>query len=140
MMQSILLALLGGALIGAAASLMLLFNGRVTGISGILNLCLTTPLREGPWRGAFLLGLILGGAALNWDHPEFFLNTSGRSNMAIAIAGLFVGFGTVLGSGCTSGHGVCGIARLSWRSMVATFIFMAGGVLIASFFQMLGGV
>lgn len=130
-MESILMAVLGGVLIGLAASLMLIFNGRVTGISGIVNGIMTSP-QEGWWRGTFMGGLILGGFLIHVLKPELFENLSGRSSGQIIVAGFIVGFGTVLGSGCTSGHGVCGLARLSPRSFYATLTFIAFGMLTAS--------
>lgn len=139
MMDNIFMALLGGALIGLAASLMLVFNGRVTGISGILNGFLRAP-KEGTWRGTFLGGLLLGGAVLGAIRPDLFVNVSGRSLMVVPVAGFIVGFGTLLGSGCTSGHGVCGLARFSIRSLMATLTFIAVGVVAATGFKYLVGV
>lgn len=139
MMDNIFMALLGGALIGLAASLMLVFNGRVTGISGILNGFLRAP-KEGTWRGTFLGGLLLGGAVLGAIRPDLFVNVSGRSLMVVPVAGFIVGFGTLLGSGCTSGHGVCGLARFSIRSLIATLTFIAVGVVAATGFKYLVGV
>lgn len=139
-MESILMAVLGGVLIGLAASLMLIFNGRVTGISGIVNGIMTSP-QEGWWRGTFMGGLILGGFLIHVLKPELFENLSGRSSGQIIVAGFIVGFGTVLGSGCTSGHGVCGLARLSPRSFYATLTFIAFGMLTASGVKyLLGGM
>ncbi|MNK07392.1 hypothetical protein D3C87_253050 [compost metagenome] len=140
MTTSILLALSGGALIGLATALMLIFNGRVTGISGILNNFITSPRQEQGWRGFFLGGLILGGGGMAWLRPDFFANITGRSLTVLVIAGLLVGFGTVMGSGCTSGHGICGISRMSIRSMVATLVFMIFGILTATFFKGILGV
>ena len=108
--------LVGGALIGLAATLMLLFNGRVTGISGILAASLAKPLKDGVWRWAFVAGLIIGGFLMHIARPDLFINLSRRSTALVLIAGLLVGYGTVMGGGCTSGHGVCGISRLSIRS------------------------
>lgn len=130
-MESILMAVLGGVLIGLAASLMLIFNGRVTGISGIVNGIMSSP-KEDWWRGTFVGGLILGGLLTHIFEPQLFENLSGRSSGQIIVAGFIVGFGTVLGSGCTSGHGVCGLARLSPRSFYATLTFIAFGMLTAS--------
>jgi uncharacterized membrane protein YedE/YeeE len=140
MMQSILWALVGGSLIGAAASLMLLFNGRVTGISGITNGLLSFVKGDYLWRLAFVAGLVVGGLLLSANHPELFINTTNRSDVMIAVAGLIVGFGTVLGSGCTSGHGVCGISRLSPRSLVATISFMMVGMIVATVLKYVLGV
>lgn len=124
-----LYSLVGGGLIGIAATLMLLFNGRVTGISGIIASSLTKPASDGLWRWMFISGLIVGGFLIQAIRPDFFTNISGRSAIAILIAGLLVGYGTVMGSGCTSGHGICGISRLSVRSVIATLTFMLFGFL-----------
>jgi len=119
-------ALSGGALIGAAAALLLLFNGLIAGISGILGGLFTATARDIPWRAAFIGGLIL--APLIWrvmtDLPPIKI---AAGYPTIIIAGLLVGIGTRYGSGCTSGHGVCGISRFSPRSLVATATFMAAG-------------
>ena len=115
-----LYSLLGGGLIGVAVTMMLLFNGRVTGISGIIASSLAKPTHDGHWRWMFVAGLISGGFLIQMIRPDFFVNASGRSPVAILIAGLLVGYGTVMGSGCTSGHGVCGMSRLSVRSAIAT--------------------
>lgn len=120
-------ALLGGALIGLSASLLLLFNGRVAGVSGIVGNLFARNTRDHGWRLAFLAGLLAGGAALFAVQPRFFANALPRSGVALVVAGLLVGYGSRLGNGCTSGHGVCGISRLSTRSIVATVTFMATG-------------
>lgn len=135
MMESILKALAGGVLIGISVTLMLWLNGRVTGISGIINNVLCIPRRESLWRFAFLAGLLAGGGVLSILNPEVFANTTDRTLPEVAVAGLLVGFGTVLGSGCTSGHGVCGISRLSKRSIVATLVFIASGVVAVQLFN-----
>lgn len=122
-------ALVGGALIGIAASLLLLTHGRVTGISGILGGLLAPVAGDIAWRGWFVAGLLLAGAAAAVLSPEALVSGIERSLGTVAAAGLLVGFGTRLGNGCTSGHGVCGISRLSGRSMVATAAFMAAGAL-----------
>lgn len=119
-------ALGGGALIGIAAAILLLFNGRMAGISGILGGILTADRAEIPWRAAFIAGLFL--APVIWlmvaELPPIEINAG---YPVIVIAGLLVGIGTRYGSGCTSGHGVCGISRLSPRSLVATVTFMVAG-------------
>lgn len=119
-------ALAGGALIGIAAAILLLLNGRIAGISGILGGILTTATKDIPWRAAFVSGLVL--APLAWlvfaVLPPIEINAG---YPVIVVAGLLVGIGTRYGSGCTSGHGVCGISRLSPRSLVATATFMAAG-------------
>lgn len=131
------LALVGGLFIGLAASIMLLLQGRVAGISGILNGLLTLP-GERLWRGSFLAGL-LGGGALMWQlWPEAFNDPTEISTTTVVIAGLLVGFGTVMGGGCTSGHGVCGLSRFSIRSLVATVTFMVTGILTVAIVAWLG--
>jgi len=119
--------LAGGGIIGVAVTLMLLFNGRVAGISGILSGLLNSPKADSFWRLAFLAGLLVGGVVLRILDPAFFQNTSGRGLGLIALAGLLVGFGTVMGGGCTSGHGVCGVSRFSLRSVLATGTFILFG-------------
>lgn len=139
MTESIQMALLGGALIGLAASAMLLFVGRVTGISGIAGGLLRMPAGDTAWRVAFIAGLLAGAAVLMASMPEAFQAPSGRSLGAISVAGLLVGFGTRLGNGCTSGHGVCGLSRMSSRSAVATATFMATGAATATAIHLLTG-
>jgi uncharacterized membrane protein YedE/YeeE len=118
---------IGGVLIGLSATALLMLNGRLSAISGILSGVVVPKRGEFLWRLVFLLGLVVGGAIIVAVHPT---SIAPGASMAVAIAaGLLVGFGTRLGSGCTSGHGVCGISRLSTRSIVATMIFMATGAL-----------
>ncbi|MBN4098208.1 MULTISPECIES: YeeE/YedE family protein [Methylobacterium] len=122
-------ALIGGAMIGASASLLLLLTGRVAGISGILGRLLVPPARGTAWRAAFVAGLVLAPVAyrgLGGDLPPV---TIGASFPLLVVAGLLVGFGARLGSGCTSGHGVCGIGRGSPRSLAATGTFMTVAIL-----------
>jgi uncharacterized protein len=126
-----LTSLAGGILIGISASLMLLLSGRVTGVSGIVGGLLAPARGELGWRSAFIGGLIAGGAILGVTLPEFFAGSVERSSAALVGAGLLVGFGTRLGSGCTSGHGVCGLSRGSLRSLAATGTFMATGMAAA---------
>jgi uncharacterized membrane protein YedE/YeeE len=128
--------LLGGALIGVAASLVLLGNGRIAGISGILG-SLFSAGREKAWQVAFLLGLFSAGALFAWLSPGAFAAPP-RSLAVLAVAGLFVGFGTRVGNGCTSGHGVCGISRLSSRSVVATATFMGAAIVTVLVLRLLG--
>ena len=120
---------LGGALIGLAAALMLFGLGRIAGISGIFGGLLLPKLGDVAWRLAFVLGLVLGGALMFQIAPALFAVRIDRSLATIVVAGLLVGVGTRMGNGCTSGHGVCGISRLSPRSLVATVTFMATGAL-----------
>ncbi len=122
-------AAVGGILIGLASWLLLASLGRVAGITDITTGALTptpsAPAAERVWRAAFLAGLIVMGAcATAWLHPPAIAT---RPLPLLIVAGLLVGFGTVLGSGCTSGHGVCGIGRRSKRSIVATLVFMGTG-------------
>ena len=119
---------LGGVLIGLAAVLLLLANGRIAGVSGILGGLLSRKRGDIGWRAAFVLGLWLGGLVY-WAARGAPFEVALQATPAVMIvAGFLVGYGTRLGSGCTSGHGVCGIARFSPRSMVATAVFMASGV------------
>lgn len=122
-------ALLGGVLIGLAASILLIFSGRIAGVSGILYRSISEKL-ERAWRWLFLLGLISGGFVSYLIFPDLIQLQDSDSNLVLLIAGLMVGFGAVLGNGCTSGHGVCGISRFSTRSLVATAVFMAFGALM----------
>jgi len=119
-------SLLGGFLIGAAAALMLLANGRIAGISGIVGGLLRGERNETGWRALFVAGLLAGGLVLQLVAPAS-IGPSVVGFPLLIVAGLMVGFGTQLGSGCTSGHGVCGVARLSPRSLVATATFMLAG-------------
>jgi uncharacterized protein len=118
----------GGVLIGLAVTWMLLFTGRVTGISGIIESTLSRK-ENSWWRPLFLLGLFFGGLILNFQDSDFFSNTTDRSLPIIIGAGLLVGIGTACANGCTSGHGICGLSRLSKRSMAATMTFMLFGAL-----------
>lgn len=133
------LALIGGALIGLSASIVLLLFGKIAGISGILG----SAVREGSDRTfpfAFLGGLIFAGWMFAVLRPEFFGGTISRSGLTLIAAGLLVGFGARMGGGCTSGHGVCGISRLSMRSVVGTMTFIATGALSVFVVQhLLGG-
>ncbi|MGF1724046.1 YeeE/YedE family protein [Photobacterium nomapromontoriensis] len=118
-------ALAGGMLLGLAAGLLLLMNGRIAGISGIVSGVLKPVKGELSWRVLFLAGMVISGALaplLGFNLPE---SLPVSSLFWAAVAGLLVGIGTKLGNGCTSGHGICGLGRLSRRSIVATGIFMA---------------
>ncbi len=121
-------ALAGGALIGISAALFVLFNGRIAGITGIVSGLFRPVMHDSGWRIAFTLGLII--APMVWllfgELPNIHIDASYK---LLIIAGVIVGFGARYGSGCTSGHGVCGISRLSPRSMIATLAFMATGFL-----------
>ena len=121
-------AIIGGLLIGVAATLTLWTNGRIAGISGILSGAMFPQQQDGLWRLLFIAGLMLGGATYALASGGLELVTQASPLMTVA-AGLLVGFGTRLGSGCTSGHGICGIARFSQRSFVATGTFMLAGII-----------
>ncbi len=131
-------ALLGGVIIGVSVSLMLFWNGRVTGISGIINGALSPVKGDTSWRVLFIVGLFLGGLVLKALSPNVFSGSLPTETWTTIVAGLLVGFGTILGSGCTSGHGVCGISRMSPRSLVATIIFIAAGVITVAVLRQLG--
>ena len=139
MLNSILWATAGGAIIGLAASWLLLAKGRVAGISGIIGGLLGQIDAQTSWRLSFLVGLLVGGAALVIALPETIVAPAGRAQWVVALAGVLVGYGTQLGSGCTSGHGVCGLTRFSPRSLVATLTFMATGFATATLIGLIGG-
>lgn len=120
-----LAALGGGVLIGLAATLLLWVNGRVAGVSGIVAGVLFPRRAEVAWRLAFLAGLVLAGGAAIALLPGIATPRTGFPPALLVVAGLLVGFGASLGNGCTSGHGVCGLGRLSKRSLVAVATFMA---------------
>jgi uncharacterized membrane protein YedE/YeeE len=122
-------SLAGGILLGLASALFILFNGRILGISGILGGLLGAKSGDANWRLAFLIGMLVAPVTLGLVAPSQFLGPVRieASYLLVVVAGLLVGYGTRLGSGCTSGHGVCGLSRLSPRSLVATLSFMAAG-------------
>lgn len=123
-------SLAGGALIGLAASILLALNGRIAGISGILGGLLHGEKADRGWRAAFIGGLLGGGVVVATLFPAALRSSLSALPLGVTVvAGLLVGFGTQLGGGCTSGHGVCGISRLSRRSLVATTTFMIAGAL-----------
>ena len=126
------LPLVGGMLIGLSASILYACNGRISGISGILGRL----IRRKPnpqWRILFLAGLLTGGVLFLFLTPEQFVIDVQRSIHVFLMAGIFVGFGTQLANGCTSGHGVCGLSRLSLRSLLATLTFMSTAILTVWF-------
>lgn len=133
-------ALLGGVLVGLAASLLLLFNGRImgaSGIAGVLSAAIAARVtsskyakKEIFWRAMFILGLLFGGFIINhFFNDAFRPQKSTAPHFQLIISGLLVGIGTRMGWGCTSGHGVCGMARLSGRSLVSTIVFIGSGVI-----------
>jgi len=126
---------IGGVLIGAASALALAFNGRIAGISGIFGAFLTSPRTSLRWQAPFLLGLLAGGVLLLVAMPGAIDPAAGQSFGTLVAAGLLVGFGSAMGSGCTSGHGVCGISRFSPRSIAATLTFIATGALTVALYR-----
>ena len=121
-------AFLGGSLIGLSAALLMYFNGRIAGISGMIAGALDIKNTENHWRLFFLGGLVLAAVIFNLFVPHA-PATYSRSTLLLIISGILVGYGTRLGNGCTSGHAVCGMARLSIRSIVATVTFMGVAIL-----------
>jgi uncharacterized membrane protein YedE/YeeE len=119
-------SLAGGMLIGLAAALLILSSGRIAGISGILGGLLRPTHGDTAWRALFLLGLVLAPVAYAAFEPLPEMHVDAGSGMLLA-AGLLVGIGTRYGAGCTSGHGVCGVARRSPRSLAATALFVCAG-------------
>lgn len=118
-------ALIGGALIGLAALALMALNGRIAGISGIAGGLLSNTDGDRSWRWFFIIGLLIGAGGHELARPEVFELREGFPLALLVAAGLLVGIGTRIGGGCTSGHGVCGISRLSMRSLVATVTFIA---------------
>ena len=125
-------AAIGGALIGLSAALLMLLTGRIAGISGIFGGCLGLGINDKGWRTAFITGLILAPLIAGWIGYAMPSPQMPASWTAIIAAGLLVGFGTRLGGGCTSGHGICGIARLSARSVTATAIFIFTAIVVVA--------
>lgn len=132
-----LMGLAGGAMIGAASAVYLATHGRIAGISGIVSGALE---RADDWRAraAFTGGLVVAGALLAGTVPSLF-EKPGVSLLLVAFAGVLVGFGTRLGNGCTSGHGVCGTSRLSTRSIIATLTFIGTGAMAVAVTNHVGG-
>src|SRR5580692_10671584 len=125
-------AAVGGALIGLAAMLLMLFNGRIAGISGIADGLVNPRIHDRLWRLTFIIGLVaapLAAAPVGYGVP---MPRMPANYAIIVVAGLLVGFGTRLGNGCTSGHGICGIARLSSRSITATGVFMIAAIVVVA--------
>lgn len=139
MEQDWIFALIGGVIIGTSATLMLFGTGRIMGVSGIFFGAIHPLKGDTLWRVKFILGLISGGLLgfIFIDDP--FSTHLDTSPISVIIAGLLVGYGTRLGSGCTSGHGICGISRLSVRSIVATVSFILSGALTVLFKNLISG-
>ena len=122
-------ALIGGSLIGISATLLLLFNGRIAGISGIMGGLIVNAQGDHLWRAIFLSGLIISGLIYHKIFPGIFNPRPDYPVLLLVTGGILVGFGTRMGGGCTSGHGVCGIGRLSKRSVIATLVFIIMGII-----------
>lgn len=122
-------AMAGGALIGLSVSLLFLFNGRIAGISGILNGVLYAPKNDIAWRLLFLLGLVSGAIIFQLWAPNFNSPRLDYPLWLLGTGGVLVGFGARMANGCISGHGICGLARLSIRSLLATLTFMCTGMI-----------
>jgi uncharacterized membrane protein YedE/YeeE len=127
-MQIIGPSILGGVLIGAAATVLLACNGRIAGVSGIVNGLQSGSWSDRSWRIMFLLGLMGGADIMFLFMPSSLSQRVSFPALAVIVAGLLVGFGTRMGNGCTSGHGVCGLGRLSLRSLVAVLVFMVSAM------------
>lgn len=123
-MHEYVLALIGGLMIGTAAVLLMAANGQIMGVSGIVKRLLPPVATDWHWRALFVLGVVLSPLVASIFTGELPVVTITKNPFVLLIAGLIVGVGTVMGNGCTSGHGVCGLPRLSIRSMVATGTFM----------------
>lgn len=140
MLENFAVPLLGGALIGAAATLLLLFYGKVFGVSGIVSGLFKSEFQDYGWRVAVILGFLTGGLILYATIPGVLINTAVRPIFMTIIGGLLVGYGTSLGSGCTSGHGICGLSRFSIRSLIAVLVFMGTGVISVAVQRFVFGV
>ncbi len=135
-------SLAGGALIGLASGGLMLLNGRIAGISGVLHIAIGGKGSREEWRWAFLAGLVLTGTIAQLVFPNA-ISTSRftpKDVVVTVVAGLLVGFGTRMGGGCTSGHGICGLARFSPRSLVAVLVFLGTGMLVTAIMRMMGGM
>lgn len=130
-------SLFGGMLLGLAAALLLLFSGKIAGISGVVSGLLNPQKQESSWRAAFLTGMLLSiliVTPLGFVLPD----VSDKNILLVSVAGLLVGFGTRLGNGCTSGHGIIGMGRFSKRSMIATCTFMISAIVVVLIRRLLG--
>jgi uncharacterized membrane protein YedE/YeeE len=132
-------SLFGGVLMGVSSSLLFVLSGRIAGISGIVSGTVRATQGDRAWRALFVAGLVLGGAVMAWLRPGTMQGTP-RGLIATVVAGVLVGFGSQLGGGCTSGHGICGMGRMSKRSFFATMTFMGTAAITVFVAQhMLGG-
>jgi uncharacterized membrane protein YedE/YeeE len=139
MSNEFLMAAAGGGIIGMATVMLFWLNGRLAGISGIVNGVFSRTFADIGWRATFLFGLICGGLIFQALTGEALITRDDYPIGLSVAAGLLVGFGTRLGNGCTSGHGICGISRLSVRSVAATLTFIAVGMLVATTLNWFGG-
>ncbi|RBP50690.1 YeeE/YedE family protein [Arenicella xantha] len=139
-MNDYLIALLGGGLIGLASVILMASQGAVMGISGIVSRAISRPTSVTAWRLVFIAGVLAAPIVYSLFANNFIALEITENSVLLVIAGLFVGVGTVIGNGCTSGHGVCGLSRLSARSMVATITFMLTAVLTVAAVNYLSGV
>lgn len=131
------MSLFGGMLLGLSAALLMLFSGKIAGISGAIGGLLNPQKHEASWRAAFLTGMILSVLIvepLGFSLPD----VSDQNILIVSIAGILVGFGTRLGNGCTSGHGIIGLGRFSKRSVYATCAFMASAIAVVLLRRLLG--
>jgi len=119
----------GGALIGISVTLLLLFNGRIAGVSGIMNGVFFAPKNDRLWRLIFLSGLILGAFIFQLFVPDFNVPRQNHPLLLLGLGGFLVGFGSRMANGCISGHGICGLANLSIRSLFATLTFILAGIM-----------
>jgi uncharacterized protein len=133
-------ATIGGVFIGFSATLLLLFNGRIAGISGILGGLIIPSPGERLWRALFLAGLVISGFIYRKVFPDIFYPRPDYPLVLLMLGGFIVGFGSRMGGGCTSGHGVCGIGRLSGRSIVATLVFILTGMITVYMIRHLLGI
>lgn len=132
-------ALGGGILIGLAAALLMGLNGQILGISGITAGAMNPQMPDRHWRWAFLAGILTGGLILTVFFPEALRLEQAKSLSLYAVSGLLVGYGARLGGGCTSGHGVCGLSRLSPRALFATFTFMSSSIVTVLIVKTIAG-
>ena len=132
-------SLIGGLVIGLAVSILYLFRGNYTGISDIYFNVISANGTGFVWRSFFIIGLIVGPVILSFfQYKNLGFEMPVTNPLFIILGGLFVGYGTKLGSGCTSGHGICGIGRLSIRSIVGTFVFIISGIITVTFMRFMG--
>ena len=138
MVDSILMALGGGALLGLSGAMLFASHGRIAGISGILGQLLIPSTPDRDWRFSYIIGMLAGGLAVALLAPNWIVVTDGRTLVHFLAGGFLVGIGSRMMNGCTSGHGICGISRMSKRSFTAVSLFMLTGGLAVYLFGSLG--